>query len=54
MAFETLLDHKCNIYHIVKEQESKGYGISASKYSYPVEPDEKEVKCHLMYLVMAI
>ena len=46
MAFETLLDHQCDIYHMVKGEESKGYGISTIKYSYPDEADEKNVMCH--------
>ncbi|MCM1228034.1 MAG: YqbH/XkdH family protein [Clostridium sp.] len=47
MAFMDLLDHKCNIYHLVKTERSPGFGLSLSpSFCYPEIPDEKEVTCH--------
>ncbi|MBE6845038.1 MAG: DUF3599 family protein [Ruminococcus sp.] len=47
MAFEELLNHKCNIYHLRKTEKSVGYGLKPSlNFSYPEEPDEKDVTCH--------
>lgn len=47
MSLEQLLDHTCDIYHIIKEQASPGYNLPASpSFSYPTEPDISEQKCH--------
>lgn len=47
MAFEDLLDHTCDIYHIRKEEKSPGFNLPSSPtFHYPDEPDHKEVKCH--------
>ncbi|MDR1408850.1 MAG: YqbH/XkdH family protein [Oscillospiraceae bacterium] len=47
MSLETLLDHKCNIYHIVETQTSPGYGLATSaSFSYPENPDLQQVPCH--------
>ncbi len=47
MAFEELLNHKCNIYHLQKTENPIGYGLKPSlDFSYPDEPDEKKVVCH--------
>lgn len=46
MAFEDLLDHKCDIYHMMKEKTDVGYGIEQGKYSYPKIPDIVDVQCH--------
>lgn len=47
MAFEDFLDHKCDLYHIVKTDESPGYSLKASpRFTYPEEPDEVDVPCH--------
>lgn len=47
MAFENLLDHRCNIYHLKQTDNSVGYGLPDSQsFAYPETPDEKEVPCH--------
>lgn len=47
MALEDLLDHSCNIYHMVKTDKSPGYGLpTAATFSYPEAPDLKGVRCH--------
>lgn len=46
MAFSDLLDHQCDIYHLIKESGSMGYGISVDKFVYPEEADEKDIDCH--------
>lgn len=47
MAFEKLLDHTCDIYHLKKSNNSVGYGLPDSAgFSYADTPDEKAVPCH--------
>ena len=47
MSLLMLLDHKCDIYHIVEEQASPGYGLACSpSFSYPDKPDISEQVCH--------
>lgn len=47
MSLEALLDHSCDIYHVVKEDKSPGYGLPASpSFSYPAEPDIIGQTCH--------
>lgn len=47
MAFEKLLDHKCDIYHLVKTEKSPGYGLPSSpSFNYSDEPDESGISCH--------
>lgn len=46
MAYEDLLDHRCDIYHMVKDDKSIGYGIKQAGYSYPSEPDIADIACH--------
>ena len=46
MSFESLLDHRCAIYHMKKDSNSLGYGITDNKFSYPAEPDATDVPCH--------
>lgn len=47
MSLEDFFDHKCDIYHIQEGQASPGYGLAASpSFSYPAEPDIKELDCH--------
>ena len=47
MAFLDMLDHKCDIYHLVKSEKFMGYGLQMSEESsYPENPDEKNVICH--------
>lgn len=47
MAFEKLLDHTCDIYHLKKNNNSIGYGLPDSAgFSYSDKPDIKALKCH--------
>lgn len=47
MSLEALLNHTCDIYHIVKEGKSPGYGLAGSpSFTYPEEPDIKKQDCH--------
>lgn len=47
MAYEDFLDHTCDIYHVQRRDKSPGFGLPASPaFSYPEEPDEKDVPCH--------
>ncbi len=44
---ETFLNHTCDIYHIIEEERSPGYGLpGAPAFHYPEEPDLSEVPCH--------
>lgn len=47
MSLESLLDHTCDIYHIIQGAGSPGYGLPASPvFEYPEEPDAAAVSCH--------
>lgn len=47
MPYEEFLDHTCDIYHVLREDKSPGYGLPASpNFSYPSEPDLVDVPCH--------
>lgn len=47
MSFECLLDHTCDIYHIVKAEKSPGFNLPPSpSFSYDKTPDICEQKCH--------
>lgn len=47
MSFDGLLNHKCDIYHLVKSDVTVGYGLPSSPaFDYPIEPDEPEISCH--------
>ena len=47
MSFEALLNHTCDIYHIVEGDRSPGYNLPASpSFSYPEEPDISAQPCH--------
>lgn len=47
MSLESLLNHKCDIYHVREGERSPGYGLPASpSFSYPEEPDITEQECH--------
>ena len=46
MSFENLLDHKCDIYNMKKDEKNLGYGIAGDTFSYPAEPDVTDVSCH--------
>ena len=47
MAWEDMLNHKCDIYHVAKSTESLGYGVSDTEhFSYPATPAATDVACH--------
>jgi len=47
MSFESMLNHRCDVYHIRRADESPGYGLPSSpSFSYPAEPDIKGLACH--------
>ena len=47
MSLESLLNHTCNIYHIIGGTASPGYGLAPSpSFSYPEEPDISGQRCH--------
>ena len=46
MAFEDLLDHKCDIYHMISDNKSLGYGINANAFKYPDSTELVEIPCH--------
>ena len=47
MGFSDFLRHRCDIYHIQREDKSPGYNLPSSPtFSYPEEPDEPNVQCH--------
>ena len=44
---EDFFDHKCNIFHIVGEEATPGYGLPPSpSFHYKPEPDISELECH--------
>ena len=47
MSFEAMLNHRCDIYHIRREDESPGYGLPSSPaFYYASEPDIEDLECH--------
>lgn len=47
MSLEKLLDHTCDIYHVVKGTGSPGYNLPSSPtHTYPKDPDLSNVSCH--------
>jgi len=47
MAWEDMLDHKCDIYHVDKDTEDLGYGVTETDhFSYPSTPDIADKECH--------
>ena len=47
MGFESLLNHTCDIYHIIKDSTSPGYGLADSPaFSYADKPDITGQHCH--------
>jgi len=47
MGLYELLDHKCDIYHIVEGEDSPGFSLPSSPtFKYPDEPDHVDVTCH--------
>ncbi|AZF89424.1 XkdH [Clostridium phage A2] len=46
-SYNKLLNHRCNIYHLLEDPEDPGYGLAHTpSFSYPDEPDMTEVPCH--------
>ncbi|MBO5610573.1 MAG: DUF3599 family protein [Eubacterium sp.] len=47
MAWEDMLNHQCDIYHVDKTEINLGYGITDTEnFSYPEVPDLEDVACH--------
>ncbi len=47
MAWEDMLNHKCDIYHADKSDSDLGYGVTDTEhFSYPEDPDIEDVDCH--------
>lgn len=47
MSFENMLNHKCDIYHLQKTEESPGWGLPGTvTFGYPAEPDITSQPCH--------
>jgi hypothetical protein len=47
MGFDALLNHTCDIYHIVKDDTSPGFGLPDSPaFSYSGTPDISAMRCH--------
>jgi hypothetical protein len=47
VGFSDFLQHRCDIYHIQREDKSPGYNLPSSPtFSYPEEPDLENVSCH--------
>lgn len=45
MSYSDLLTDRCDIYHLSEQQQTSSYGVPGEiKYSYPVEPDLKDVQ----------
>ena len=49
MAFEDLLDHRCDIYHMVKGEKDMGFAIKQTGFSYPKVPDVEDVANEFIY-----
>lgn len=47
MAWEDMLNHKCDIYHAVKDDRELGYGVTDTEhFTYQSEADIDDVDCH--------
>lgn len=47
MAIEDFFDHTCDLYHLIREDGSPGYGLPNSpEFSYPMKPDAENISCH--------
>ena len=47
MSFDGLLNHKCDIFHMLRTDASPGYNLPSSPtFSYPESPDLSAVPCH--------
>lgn len=44
---EDFFDHNCDIYHVVKESSSPGFGLQGSpSFRYGTDPDISGLACH--------
>lgn len=47
MAWEDFLNHRCDIYHLVKAGRPGAYGVRAAESLVPEDaPSERDVPCH--------
>lgn len=47
MSFENFLDHKCDIYHVIKKENSPGYGLpTTTEFEYGDTPNISGQCCH--------
>jgi len=47
VGLNDFLRHRCDIYHIKREDKSPGFALPSSPtFSYPEEPDVVNVRCH--------
>lgn len=47
MSIEALMDHRCDIYHVIKEEINQGYGLPCSlKFVYGDAADVEFQDCH--------
>ena len=47
MSVEDFFDHSCDIYHLIKDENSPGYNLPSSpSHKYPATADESGVSCH--------
>lgn len=45
--FADFLNHRCNIFHLIKLESSPGWGLpAASQFTYGEHPDIHDVPCH--------
>ena len=47
MSFDAMLNHTCDVFHIVRSDASPGYNLPTSPvFSYPDVPDIPALRCH--------
>lgn len=50
MAFEDSLNHRCNIYRLVKKSEKQNYSLpDMDTFKYNDIPSETDIPCHFCY-----
>lgn len=48
MSLDSLLVHKCDIFHITTTSQGTSFGVpQKAKYGYPTEADLKDVPCYV-------
>ncbi|MBT2727842.1 DUF3599 family protein [Bacillus sp. ISL-75] len=46
MSYADLLTDRCDIFHLMENQETAAYGVPGeTEYTYPVSPDLQQVLC---------